>query len=131
MAGVDGGVCRELVTARVLRLLGVRARREVRGLSGGGRAHELGKKERKKAIRTRTKTRPARHVVHVLPTQRAGGLQAAGHETCEDATIMAIIRTVRERGERTCEQARGKTHSPPVNAITVSGWRSGAVARRV
>jgi len=44
---------------------------------------------------------------------------------------MAIIRTVRERGERTREQARGKAHSPPVNTIAVSGWRSGAVARRV
>jgi len=27
----------------------------------------------------------------------AGGLHVAGHETCEDATVMATIRAVRER----------------------------------
>ena len=43
------GVCRYLATAWMLRFLGVRVRREARGLSGaGGRAHELGKKKKKK-----------------------------------------------------------------------------------
>ena len=45
-----------LATAWMLRLLGVRVRREMCRLSGaGGRAHEL-----------RKKTQPACHVVHVL-----------------------------------------------------------------
>ena len=55
----------------------------------------------------------------------------AAHEACKDVTLMATIRAVRERGETTHEQVRGKSHSPPVNAVAVSGWRSGAVARRV
>ena len=38
---------------------------------------------------------------------------------------MATIWAVRERGETTHEQARGKSHLPPVNAVVVSGWRRG------
>ena len=36
VVGVDGGVCQELATAEVLQLLGVRVRKESRGLSGVG-----------------------------------------------------------------------------------------------
>ena len=42
------GVHRYLATAWMARFLGVRVRREARGLSGaGGAAHELGKKKKK------------------------------------------------------------------------------------
>jgi len=51
VAGVDSSVHQELATAEVLRLLGIRVRKESHGLSGaGGGAHELGREKRKKKL---------------------------------------------------------------------------------
>jgi len=108
--------------------------REARGLSGAGsRAHELGGKKRKNKV---TCSNPHKNATCSLcctcaADAQTGSLQAAACEACEDATLMATIWAVRERGETTCKQVRGKSHSPPVNTVVVSGWRSRAVARRV
>jgi len=84
------------------------------GCWGRGAEHtNSGEKKGKKKspVRTRTKTRPACRVVHVLPTH--------GQAVCRLRVVrpvrMATIRAVRERGERTrdASKQRGKSHSPP------------------
>ena len=104
--------------------MGIRACKEARGLSGAGSGtHELRGKKRKTKV---TCSHPHKNATcssccTCAADAQTGGLQAAAHEACEDATLMATICAVRGRGERMREQARGKSHSPPVNAVTVSG----------
>ena len=67
------------------------------GRRGGG-AHELGEKKEKRV----TYLNLHKNATHLsccpcTTDMRAGGLQVAGHETCEDRTMVAIIQTVRER----------------------------------
>ena len=98
VAGAEGGIH---ATAWALRILGVRARREARarGLSGeGSGAHELRGKKRKKKV---THSNPHKKATSsscctCAADAQTGGLQAAAHEACEDATSMATIRAVRE-----------------------------------
>ena len=133
--GGCGGWCSSrLATVWALQILGVRARREAHGLSGvGSGAHKLGGKKRKNKV---TCSNPHKNATcssccTCTADMWTGGLQVVACEAYEDATLMATIRAVRERGEMMRKQVRGKSHSPPVNAVTVLGWRSGAVARRV
>ena len=102
-------------------------------LGAGSRAHKLGEKKRKNKVTCLNLHKNTTCLSCCTYTADAwtGGLQAAACEAYEDATLMATIQAVRERGETTCKQVRGKSHLPPVNAIAVSGWRSRAVARRV
>jgi len=133
--GRCGGWCSSrLATAWVLRILGVRACREAHGLSGvGSGAHELGGKKRKNKV---TCSNPHKNATcssccTCAADAQTGGLQVVAREACEDATLMATIQAVTERGEMMHKQVRGKSHSSPVKAVAVLGWRSGAVARRV
>ena len=122
------------MTVWALQILGVRVHREACGLSGAGSgAHKLGEKKRKNKVTCSNPHKNTTCLSYCMCTAdtQTGGLQAAACEACKDATLMATIQAVRERGETMCEQVRGKSHSPPVNTITVSGWRSRAVARRV
>ena len=87
---MDSGVCQELAMARVLRLLGIRAHREVRRLLGG-QSTQTGEKRKKKSYSNLHKNATHLSCCACAANAQAGGLQAVGHETCEDVTIMAII----------------------------------------
>jgi len=82
-----------------LPILGVRARRVVCGLSGRGAEHmNSGEKNEKKITCSNPHENTTCSSCYACTADtQAGGLHVARCETCEDATVMATIRAVRER----------------------------------